>query len=373
MRWTSLLRIQQKWRNSPLQTTLLLEVERDVRPTFRHLPLVEADEALRGGSIEYYQRWLNAALGDPAFPNQLRSMDVRQVHAPVHLVGGWYDFFLRGLLDDYAALKAAGRMPYLTIGPWMHYSHLFLMPILLKPGIDWFNAHLKGQREQLRLNPVQVYVMGANEWREYVEYPPPSYPAYYYLASGKRLEPQPTDSPPSCYSYDPAHPTPIVGGTQFSLWAGPRDNRKLQRRADVLTFTTQPLEHPVEAIGAVSAILYVRSSSEYTDFYARLCDVHPDGRSINICDGLFRMEPGKGDLQPDRSLRIEIDLWATAYRFLPGHRIRLLLSSSAHPRWARHTNTAHPFTDRITRPAEQIVYHDLNHPSALVLPVVEIS
>jgi putative CocE/NonD family hydrolase len=116
----------------------------------------------------------------------------------------------------------------------------------------------------------------------------------FYLGDGKTLARQPGDSPPSRFCYDPAHPAPIAGGTQFALWAGPRDNRKLERRADVLTFTTEPLAHPVEVIGEVRVELYVRSSSAFTDFYARLCDVQPDGRSINICDGLFRVEPGKG-------------------------------------------------------------------------------
>jgi putative CocE/NonD family hydrolase len=369
MRWMALLRIQQKRRSLMLQAAIMLEVERDVHPSFRHLPVIEADEAMRDGKVDYYRRWLDAALYDPSFAEQLRPVDHRQVRAPAHLFGGWYDFFLRGMLEDYASLKAAGQTPYLTIGPWKHVSNLFLMPTMLKPGIEWFDAHLKSERHGLRSDPVRLYVMGANEWREYAEYPPPSRPQHYYLGGGKRLELQPGDAPPSRYCYDPAQPTPIVGGTQFSLWAGPRDNRKLERRADVVTFTTEPLEHQVEVIGPVSVELYVRSSSEYTDFCARLCDVHPDGRSINICDGLFRVEPGKGEIQPDGSLRIKIDLWATAYRFLPGHRIRLLVSSSAHPRWARHTNTANPLTDTITRPAEQTVYHDRDHPSALVLPI----
>jgi putative CocE/NonD family hydrolase len=117
----------------------------------------------------------------------------------------------------------------------------------------------------------------------------------------------------------------------------------------------------------------VRSSSEYTDFFGRLCDVNPGGRSVNICDGLIRLQPGKGEFQPDQSICLSISLSATAYRFLPGHRIRLLVSSGAHPRWARHTNTAHPLTDTVTQVAEQTVYHDRIHPSKVVLPSVTIS
>ncbi|MFC1976468.1 CocE/NonD family hydrolase, partial [Chloroflexota bacterium] len=114
--------------------------------------------------------------------------------------------------------------------------------------------------------------------------------------------------------------------------------------------------------------LYVRSSLAHTDFFGRLCDVYPHGRSINICDGLFRVAPGKGEPQPDGSLRIEIDLWSTAYRFRRGHRLRLQVSSGAHPRWNRNLGTGEPpGTGTKLAIAEQIIYHDRRHPSALVL------
>jgi putative CocE/NonD family hydrolase len=372
MRWMSLLRIQEKRRHPILQLGILLEVERDVRPAFYRLPIAEADRAMRSGPVDYFERWMHVAINDSSFATQLQSVDLNQVNAPVHLIGGWYDFFLRGLLDDYTALKNAGHIPYLTIGPWTHFSHLFLMPSMLKPGLEWFDANLKDKREHLRSSPVRLYIMGVNQWRNYTDFPLPSQPLHYYLSGKQKLAAEPHSSTPSYYCYDPAHPAPIVGGAQFYFRAGARDNRKLERRADVLTFTTAPLHQPVEIIGEVAVELHMRSSSEFTDFYARLCDVFPDGRSINICDGLLRIKPSTGEYQSDGSYRIRIDLWATAYRFIQGHSIRLLISSSAHPRWARHTNTAHPFTDKVVRTAEQIVYHDIEHPSRLILPCTEI-
>jgi uncharacterized protein len=126
----------------------------------------------------------------------------------------------------------------------------------------------------------------------------------------------------------------------------------------------------VDVIGPVKVQLYVKSSREHTDFFGRLCDVYPDGRSINVCDGLFRIEPGKCEKLPDGTLRIEIDLWGTAYRFKAGHCLRLIVSSAAHPRWNRHTGGSNPFTDKILYPADQTVYHDPEHPSALIIPVV---
>jgi hypothetical protein len=152
--------------------------------------------------------------------------------------------------------------------------------------------------------------------------------------------------------------------------AGAVDNRPLEARPDVLCYTTPPLERALEVIGPVRLELYVRSSLAHTDFFGRLCDVSPDGRSTNICDGLFRVEPGRGEAQPDGSLRLEIGLWATAHRFLPGHCLRLQVSGGAHPRWSRNLGSGEPPATgvRLTI-ADQTVYHDAAHPSALVLPV----
>ncbi|MCP4594133.1 MAG: CocE/NonD family hydrolase, partial [bacterium] len=184
-------------------------------------------------------------------------------------------------------------------------------------------------------------------------------------------ESPPAESSPDHYVYDPADPTPATGGPFLGRrGAGPQDNRALEARPDVLCYTTPPLQHDVDVIGPVRTELYVRSSLAHTDFFARLCDVEPDGRSINVCDGLFRVEPGKGEPQPDGSLRIEIDMWATAYRFRTGHRLRLQVSSGAHPRWSRNLGTGEPLaTGTLLAVAEQAIYHDADHPSALVLPL----
>lgn len=372
MRWTSLLRFQETLSSWFRQLAVLFYVERDVRPAFNYLPVMQADAGMRKGEISYYRRWIGALRSDPIISKQLQITDHRKVNAPVHLIGGWYDFFLRGMLQDYQALKDNGHVPYLTIGPWRHVSHLFLMPTMLHPGIEWFDTHLKGQATRLRSKPVRIYVMGAREWRDYEAFPPSTQPQTYYLQAGNHLGTQPLNGKASHYCYDPNHPAPSLGGAQFSLWAGARNNQKLERRADVLTFTTEPLSDPVEVIGSVHCELYFQSSSDFTDFFVRLCDVYPSGRSINISDGFVRIEPGKCELQQDGSFRVQIGLWATAHRFLKGHQLRLLVSSSAHPRWARHTNTANPLTDTLVKVAKQTIYHDLQHPSILILPVAKI-
>jgi putative CocE/NonD family hydrolase len=178
-------------------------------------------------------------------------------------------------------------------------------------------------------------------------------------------------SRPDQYTYDPADPTPNVGGALLSRHAGAHDNRQLEARADVLTYTTAPLTEPLEIIGPIQLTLYVQSGQAYTDFVGRLCDVQPDGRSLNICDGFFRVEPGQARRISDGTLCIEMALAPTAYRFQPGHCLRLQIASGAHPRIARNLGTGESLireTKMVT--AEQTLFHDQAHPTALTLPVL---
>jgi uncharacterized protein len=349
------------------------EIRRAVSAAMMHLPLVESDALAIGEPMPYYREYFaHPRPDDPYWHAADRSGLMAEVSAPATLVSGWYDLFLRELLADYAALKAAGKEPYLTIGPWYHMNLLATFESL-RQGLAWFDAHLKGDCGALRVKPVRVYVMGAGEWREMDVWPPPAHPRQYYLHAQARLgmEQPSAASAPDTYRYDPADPTPAVGGPLFSTrQAGPKDNRVLEARDDVLCYSTARLEHDVELMGTARVTLHVRSSRAHTDFFARLCDVRADGRSINITDGLLRIEPGKGEARPDGSLRIEIDLWPTAYRFRTGNRIRLHVSSGAHPRWSRNLGAGEPIgTGTRMFAADQTVYHDSAHPSAVMLPL----
>jgi putative CocE/NonD family hydrolase len=144
----------------------------------------------------------------------------------------------------------------------------------------------------------------------------------------------------------------------------------LEARPDVLTFTGPVLEAPLEVIGPVRAVLYVRSDRQSTDFFARLCDVAPNGVSINLCDGFCRLNSDSGEPGADGILRIALNLWATAHRFQAGHRLRLLVSSGAHPRFARNPGNGLSLMETTELlPARQTVYHDALHPSAVYLPI----
>jgi putative CocE/NonD family hydrolase len=346
---------------------LLQDVEMAIAPGFRHLPLIESDALVHGEPVTYFRNWINRPdVSDPMWQEVEQAVDMARINAPVHLVGGWYDFFLRGLLNDYAALRAAGKEPYLTVGPWHHFSDGMVMLAGLRAGLDWFDAHLKDCRERLRSQPVRIFVMGVGEWRDLPAWPPPARETRLYLRSGRSLTPEGphrgevSDS----YRYDPADPTPVIGGAQFSPLAGPINNRRLEARRDVLVYTSPPLARDLEVIGPVRLELFAQSSREHTDFFGRLCDVSPDGRSINICDGLFRTRTGR------EIGCIPVDMWSTAYRFRAGHRVRLVVASGAHPRWSRNTGSGEPdATGTTLYPADQIIYHDADHPSSLVLPV----
>ena len=349
-------------------------IERKIEKAFNHLPLSEIDMVSFGERHPFVDEWL-----DLHPPDNERWLEVYEpvnfanITAPVHLVGGWYDFFLRGLLADYQGLVEAGHTPYLTIGPWFHFQNAFVMFNSISEALTWFDSQFKG--EPLRRQAVRIYVMGLGQWREMPIFPPPSTSTEYYLRPDGELTPDipQIEQATSHYSYDPMNPTPILGGTQFHQKAGAHDNAPLEVRSDVLIFTSARCRQSVEFIGYVTLTLYVNSSCDYTDFYGRLCDVHPDGRSMNICEGLFRVTPEKGEILADGSRRIEISLWATAYHFKSDHALRLQVSSGAHPRWNRNLGTGDPLgtTGEV---ADQTIYHDANHPSVLILPVIsEIS
>lgn len=344
---------------------------RTLADVFGYVPLEECDKRAIGQQVPYFRQ----VMGDVTpshWPDSDFAPHLSRVRAPVHLLGGWYDFMLGDMLRDYATLRAAGNEPYLTIGSW-HHVHPEISRVTLREGLVWFDAHLKGRRERLRRKPVCVYLMGAGQWRQYDDWPPASQPATFFLHAGKTLssERAPADTAADEYVYDPNDPTPAVGGPLFFSGAGSRDNRALETRQDVLTFTTSALAHDLDVVGPVKSILYVSSNREYTDVFARLCDVHPDGRSMNICDGIVRLYPGKGVRTTSGATRIKVDMWATAHRFRRGHAIRLQISSGAHPRFAPNPGIGEPprSPDEM-RVAHQTVYHDAAHPSTLILPVV---
>jgi putative CocE/NonD family hydrolase len=346
--------------------------DRYLAEAFQHLPLNEVDEAVSGHPIDFLRDWLeHPTRSDPHWAPVDFRRTFADVKLPAHLITGWYDMFLRYQLEDYQLLKANGQQPYLTVRPTAHTSGGNFLTVT-QEGLAWFDAYLKHDPSHLRAQRVRIFVMGTNEWRDMDDWPPPAQEARYFLQSKQRLAiDQPAEfSAPDRYIYDPGDPTPAYGGPLLSFAAGPHDQRALESRSDVLTYTTSVLSEEIEVIGTPRVELYIRSSLAYTDFVARLCDVQPDGRSINLCDGFVRLAPGQGEPQPDGSLKIAVELWPTANCFRRGHRLRLQVCSGAHPRLSRNLGLGEPLaTATDWRGAEQLIYHDAAHPSTLILPV----
>jgi uncharacterized protein len=336
---------------------------------FAAVPLADADRAATGEVVPFYQDWL-ARQHDDAFwaPVEFeRHLDA--VSAPVTMVTGWYDIFLPVQLADYRALRDAGREVRITIGPWKHADPGVAMESL-RDALDWFATHVDGLPAG-RDSRVRVFIGGSRRWIDLDDWPPPTRPAPWYLHPGGRLHPRaPGVSPPDRYRYDPANPTPSCGGSLLASRGGARDNRALERRADVLVYTSSALVRDVEVIGPVSAQLHVTSTLEHTDVFVRLCDVEPSGRSLNISDGLVRLTAGTWRRAADGVATVDIELWPAAHVFRRQHRIRVQVSTGAHPRFARNLGGGEPLGSATTmRCAEQEVWHDAAHPSAIVLPV----
>jgi uncharacterized protein len=367
-----------RWRRSASKA----EVKRKqgLQAAFLHLPIREADVVALGRALPGAYRAMldHPQADDPFWHGSNHRSQLQQIALPTHLVGGWHDLFLRALLTDYTTLKEGQHTPYLTIGPWGHMAPAVGWESL-RQALAWFDAHLKDRPHQLRPLPVRLYVMGSNVWREFPTWPPTDQiqERAYYLHAGRQLlqaAPAPsTDAAFDQYQYDPADPTLSVGGPLLDpSLVGSRDQRALEARPDVLCYTTPVLEQPVTVVGSGRLVLYVCSTSPSTDFVGRVCDIHPDGRSMNVCDGLLRLYQGEEQhqAQQDGSRRVEIELWPTAYTFLAGHRIRLQVCSAAHPRWNRNLGTGDPPADATQLlVATQTLYHDVSHPSTLILPV----
>jgi putative CocE/NonD family hydrolase len=352
-----------------------LRAQRDSRRALTEaakvLPASDADVVAVGRHVPFFQDWLthenpNDGWWEPVdFGRHLGSLP------PTSLVGGWYDIFLPSQLDDYRALRAANRETRLTVGPWSHASP-GVIAASLRDGVDWFGLHLgdgSGPDQRAR---VRVFVMGKRRWVGLPDWPPPADDQLWYLGGkGTLKRTVPDDSPPDRYRYDPADPTPAVGGASLD-WsdAGPKDQRRREIRPDVLTYTSDFLPENLTVMGPLTAELHVRSSLDWCDFFVRLCDVSPRGRSRNVSDGIVRLRPGAITRSADESVSVRISMWSTANTFVRGHRIRLQVSSGAHPLFMRNTGTGEPLrTASRLCAADQEVLHDAEHPSVLRLPV----
>lgn len=351
------------------------QAEQTFATAFATLPLAEADKKMLGAELDFYRntfKYQDLEANPEYWEKRNHDSKIANVKAPAYLIGGWYDIFLNEILSDYQAMKKAGHEPFLTIGEWTHISG-DVQKVAISDGLNWFDTYLKGKKGLLRQKPVKLFVMGENKWRELESFPPAAQTTSYFLRERQQLSTTPpANSAPDSYRYNPADPTPSVGGAFLLTPVGKVDNRELEKRADVLTYSTPPLAKDLEIIGVPKVVFYAKSSLDYTDFFARICDVLPDGTSLNICDGYIRLTPSNSEKLPDGTLKIEITLGGTACLFKAGHSLRLQISSGAHPRFNRNHGTGESLLEATELlSADQTIFHDQEHPSALILPVTK--
>ncbi|MEU0567285.1 CocE/NonD family hydrolase [Nonomuraea sp. NPDC005983] len=306
-------------------------------PAVSWLPLAQAADVLCNGDAPWFQNWASVRdLSDPFWEPMQLGEALDRVPVPILLQSGWQDIFLPQTRQQYARLRERGQDVALTMGPWTHrQTGTQGMSMLAQETMDWLDEHVAGVRRDVRPARVRMFVTGADTWRDLPDWPEYPMDRSLYPAPGGVLgERRPPDgTPPARFTYDPASPTPTVGGRLLAPDGGYRDDSALADRDDVLAFTGAPLTDAVEVIGAPWVELAHSSDTPHADVFVRLSEVDAKGRSHNVSDGFVRLDPR----QADGVVRIELD--PIAHRFRAGHRIRLLVAGGSHPRWERNLGT----------------------------------
>lgn len=333
-----------------------------------------------------------------------------KVNVPVAHLGGWYDGFLRGTLLNFAGMKAnaasetARQGQHLIVGPWVHAPNAADLngcgetdfgpeaPIgFMRTRLEWFDYWLKGiQNGLMERPPVRLFAMGLNRWRNFDEWPPKGAKLTPFYLGGKKANACRSlndgslqlDSPdfeqPDSYEYDPANPVPTLGGAHLSNSENGAPNGHVDQRPNhsrVLTYTGPVLKHDIDVTGEVKAVLCAKSSTPDTDWIVKLVDVQPDGKAMLVCDGVirarYRNSREKPELLTGGVERYEIDLWGTSYVFKRGHHVQVIVTSSDFPRWDRNMNTGGVNAEESSgQVALNTVFHDADHPSHVLLPVM---
>ena len=378
----------------------------------RHLPLTTLPVLRAAGErASFYFDWIEHSTKDAYWRGLAYDTQYGRVQVPACNVSGWYDVFLAGTLANFTRMQreggseAARRGQKLIIGPWGHGSTYGPYPDhsykVFGPddGLDltdvqlrFFARHLKGERNGIdEESAVRLFVMGENRWRDEHEWPLARTrytPWYLHAADATGVRglsaAAPGDQAPDEYVYDPNDPAPTVGGSTslpallFGTSSGPLDQKRVEGRPDVLVYTSAPLDAPLEVVGPLRVKLFAATSAVDTDFVAKLSDVDPEGVSRILAEGILRARYREGYdaprfVVPGSVNDYAIDLVATANVFLPGHRLRLVITSSSFPRFDRNPNTGHPLgadgpDDLLT--ARQTIFHDRARPSHILLPIV---
>ena len=381
-------------------------------PVF-NIPAPHNAAALTGSLAPYFIDWLAHPTYDGYWKQWSIEENYQNIQVPALTIAAWYDIFQGGSLRNYLGLKEhagneaarSGQRLLITIGGHAGSGrHIGAVDFGSAAGefdendltLEWYDYLLQGKHNEFSSNkPVRIFVMGKNEWRNEESWPLKRAKETRFLlhsssnansaSGGGLLYTGPVEFRSEgldTFIYDPANPVPTVGGPLCCdgehLAPGPRDQKDVEARQDVLVYSTPALAADMEVTGPVTLDLFAKSSAVDTDFTAKLVDVGPDGFARNLTEGILRAKFRESTtgapklLVPGQVYEYKIDLWSTSNVFLKGHRIRLEVSSSNFPRFDRNLNTGKDAsTDAEMVTATNTVLHDASHPSALILPVVE--
>jgi putative CocE/NonD family hydrolase len=327
------------------------------------LPVGDAGRALLGTGAQWYESWLeHPEHDDPHWaPLQLHKA-LERTQIPVLLLSGWQDLFLEQTLAQYQRLRERGVPVAVTMGPWNHTELMTkAAPTVIRESLGWLDTHLAGTHTVAR-KPVRIHVNG-HGWKDLPDWPPAMPEHVSYLQPAGRLgDTAPgADTPSSSFTFDPADPTPTIGGRLLSPEGSYRNDTSLAQRADVLTFTGEPLQADLYVVGSPLLQLSHSCDNRYNDLFVRISEVDARGRSRNVSDGYLCATPDS------RDVRIELD--AVAHRFRARSRIRVLIAGGSHPRFARNLGTGEPLiSGRQLASATHTVHLGEGGTSRLVLP-----
>lgn len=393
----------------PLLTRLIDDIDA-FAAVLRQLPLNEFEPTRPHDAnfLPFFYEFLKHPQPDDFTRALLFSSRHQQVRTPALIIAGWHDLLLlndlehfRGMRDD-GGSEEARKHTRLIVGPWAHgmFQHvvgeldfgfrangmfLDLREDLTKLQLRWFDRWLKDERNGVEDEaPVKLFVQGTNRWRDEADWPLTRAgitPWYLHGDGNLSAAPPSAGGTPRTYVYDPNDPCPTCGGPLLlpaQYTPGPVDQAPILTRRDVLCYTSAVLEQEMEITGPLAAVLYASTSGRDTDWVVKLCDVHPDGRSFNVTDGVLRASMREGDgrkpVEPGAIMRYTLDLFATAMVIKAGHRLRVLITSSDFPRYDRNPNTGElPHEAIKLEPALQRIYHDSVHASHVVLPIIATS
>lgn len=381
-----------------------------IRPLQSFLPLVEQNLFIESGILQYYLDWLAHSTYDDYWKQIAITPRHAQIQAAGLHIGGWYDIFLNGTLANYSGISKSGTPgarahQRLLIGPWMHLPWSPLVGeadfgsdaasrIIDDSQIHFYDRVLKGQEKEYSDElPVKLFVMGENRWRKEATWPLDraiNTPYFFHsngfanslTGDGTLSSHPPGEEVSDVYVYNPRSPSLSRGGHSCCHEAlapmGSYDQREVERYKDVLCYTSEPLKIALEVTGPIQVNLWAATTALDTDWVAKLIDVYPDGKAMNLTEGILRARFRESLEHPtllerERVYKYTLDLRATSNVFLPGHRIRVDISSASFPHWDRNPNTGSPLgtvTLGQLQTATQTIFHDAQRPSHIILPMI---